>query len=208
MAYYGNYPINPSIIRGHSTFFPNAPYCAPPGKQLIPLDQPLELGYWELVTPALFGATAALFLSLFSNSDHLVECGGGTVFKLAIVSYAIGATVATSFAISGILNNSKVPHDHLLHPIMGALVSVILLFAAEYLLLYRFFPSSFKGDVGDNIWSQLFSFVYLSTTTIATAGLGDIMPNNITSRALIAIEISFNLFTLATSIQLLLAQEH
>ncbi|GAB6153160.1 hypothetical protein JCM17380_19100 [Desulfosporosinus burensis] len=56
--------------------------------------------------------------------------------------------------------------------------------------------------------TQLFSFLYLSTTSIATAGLGDILPNGVTARALVAIETAFNLFTMATTIQLLLAQKN
>ena len=206
MEYYGNYPLSPSIIRGYMPPHPNTQYCAPPSNQLLPLNPPLKLGYWELLSPALFGAAGAIFLSLFTDNDHLIEQGGGTFFKLAIVGYAIGATVAVSFAVTDVLSNSKVPHDHLLYPISGALVSIVLLFAAEYLLLYRFFPSSFKGDVGENFVTQLLSFLYLSITSIATGNLGDIMPDNLTARALIATEIAFYLFTMATAIQLLLAR--
>ncbi len=208
MDYYGTYPLNTRIKRGYMPSFPNTQYCVPPCKQLLPVSPPLRLGYPELLFPALFGAAGALFLSLFSDSNHIMARCGETLFKLTIVGYGIGATVAVSLAVTDILTNSKAPHDHLFYPIVGALVSIILLFAAEYLLLYRFFPSSFKGDVGENLWTQLFSFLYLSTTTIATAGLGDIMPSNVTARALIATEIAFNLFTLATGIQLLLAQIH
>ena len=204
--YYGTYPLNPSIIRGYKPPFPNAQYYAPTSNQIPPLSPTLKLGYWELLSPALFGAAGALFLSLFSDDDHLIECGGGTLFKLAIVGYAIGATVAVSFAVADVLTNSKVPHDRLLYPISGALVSVILLFAAEYLLLFRFFPSSFKGDVGEDFVTQFLSFIYLSITSIATGNLGDIMPDNLTARALIATEIAFYLFTMATAIQLLLAK--
>jgi len=205
--YYGTYPLKPGLIRGYKPSLPNTQYCAPPYPQILPLNPPLKLGYWELLCPALFGAAGALFLSLFSDNDHLLDRCGGTLFKLAIVSYAVGATVSVSFAVTDVLTNSKSPHDHLLYPIQGALVSVILLFAADYLLLYRFFPSSFKGDVGDNFWAQLFSFLYLSVTSIATANLGDIMPDSLTARALILTEIAYNLFTIATAIQLILAQD-
>jgi hypothetical protein len=197
VVYYGSYPLNPNIIRRYKPPFPN-----------LPLNPPLKLGYWELLSPALFGAAGALFLSLFSDSDHLTEHFGGNLLKLAIIGYAIGATVAVSYAVSKVLMDSLSPYDHLVLPIWGALVAIILLFGANYLLLYRFFPSSFKGDVGDDFGTQLFSFLYLSTTTIATAGLGDILPNGVTARALIAIEISFYLFTMATAVQLLLVQKH
>lgn len=206
MDYYRNYPLNPGIIQGHKPPFPNAQYYAPPCNPIPPSYPTFKLGYWELLSPALFGAAGALFLSLFSDCNHLLERSDGTLFKLTIVFYAIGATVAVSFAVTDVLANSKAPHDHLLYPISGALVTIILLFAAEYLLLFRFFPSSFKGDVGEDFVTQFLSFIYLSITSIATGNLGDIMPDNLTARALIATEIAFYLFTMATAIQLLLAR--
>ena len=206
MDYYGNYPVTPSIIRGYRPPLVSPQYIVPPCKPLLPLNPPLKLGYWELLAPALFGTAGALFLSVFSDSNHLMERCGESFFKLALVSYALGATVAVSFAVTDVLSNSKAHPGQLLYPVEGALISIILLFTADYLLLYRFFPSSFKGDVGDNFWTQLFSFFYLSITSIATADLGDILPANLTARALIAIEIGFNLFTIATAIQLVLAQ--
>ncbi len=202
--YYGNYPLNPSIVQGYRPLFQKTKYLTPPCQPIVPLNPPLQLGYWELLSPALIGAAGALLLSLFSDSHDVKERCEGTLFKLAMVGYAIGATVSVSFAVSHVL--SKSPHDHLLNPIGGALVTIILFFAADYLLLYRFFPDSFKGEVGDDLGTQLFSFIYLSITSLATANLGDIMPDSITARALIATEIAFNLFTLATAIQLLLAQ--
>jgi hypothetical protein len=202
----GTYPLSPHLIRGYKPSFPKAQYCTPPGKQLIPSNQPLELGYWELLTPALLGTAGALFLSLFSDYDPVITCNGETLFKLSLVFYAIGASVAASFAIRNGFVKSKAPHDRLLNSIAGVLVSIILFFAAAYLLLYRFFPSSFKGDVGNNFCTQFFSFLYVSITTIATANLGDILPNNLTARALIAIEIAFSLFTISTAIQLFLVQ--
>jgi hypothetical protein len=204
--YYGTYPLNPGIIRKYTPPFSNSQYCTPPCKQILPLNPTLKLGYWEFLSPALLGATGALFLSLFSDSDHVADRFGETLFKLFIVWYAIGASVAASFAVTDVIVRSKAPHDRLLYSIGGVLVSVILLFNAEYLLLYRFFPSSFKGDVGDNFWTQLFSFLYLSITSIATGNLGDIMPENLTARALIATEMAFYLFTMAIAIQLLLAR--
>lgn len=164
--------------------------------------------YWELISPALFGAAGASFLSLFSDQSHLIERFGETLFKVALVGYAIGASFAVSFAIIDVLVDARPPFNHLFCPVAGALVSIILLFGSEYLLLYRFFPSTFEGDAGDNFCTQFFSFIYLSTTTLATAGFGDIMPTTVTSRALIAIEIAFYLFTMATAIPLVLVQIH
>ncbi len=208
MDYSGNYPVNPSLIRGYKPPFLNTRYCAPPSAPIPPINPTLNLGYWELLSPALFGTAGALFLSLFSDTKHVTEHCGGTLLKLTIIGYAIVASVSASFAITKVLKDSRPPYDHLTLPISGVLVSLILLFGSEYLLLYRLFPSSFEGEVGDDFGTQLFSFLYLSTTTIATAGLGDILPNGLTARALVAIEIAFYLFTMATAVQLLLAQNH
>lgn len=202
----GTYPLNPNIIRGYKSHYPNPQYCPLPGKQTLPLNPPLEFGYWELLSPAFFGAFGALFLSLFSDCAQITQRCGETLFKLIIVSYAIGVSVTAYLAVREVFSKSKYPHDHLIISIGGILIAVILFFAAAYLLLYRYFPSSFKGDIGDRIGTQSFSFIYFSITTIATANLGDIMPGNITARALIATEIAFYLFTMATAIQLLTVQ--
>ncbi|KUO70633.1 MAG: hypothetical protein APF81_06345 [Desulfosporosinus sp. BRH_c37] len=207
-SYFGHYPLNPNGFRGYKPTFPNTYSCSPSCLPILPSNPTIKLGYWELLSPALFGAAGALFLSLFSTDDHLVKRLDGPLFRLAIVGYAIGATVAVSFAISDVVSDAKDPYDHLICPIGGGLIAIILLFTAEYLLLYRFFPTSFTGNVGDNLWTQILSFLYFSITTIATANLGDIMPTTTTVRVLIATEIAFNLFTLATGIQLLLVQKH
>lgn len=168
-----------------------------------------KLGYWELLSPAIFGTGIAYFLSLFSGEekkDKLPQATG-KLFKFALIVYTIGAMFGVYYAIVKVVNDSRPPYNNLFRPIAGALVITIVYFSAQYLLLYRYFPSSFNGEVGDDFCTQLFSFAYLSATTIATADLGDITPANVTSRALIALEIVFYLFTLATAVPLLLAQK-
>lgn len=207
--YFGSYPPSQNSVRGYRPSFSNPHSCSPTGIPILPSKRDFKLGYWELLSPALFGTVGALFLSLFSRdkNDELNDQFGGCLFKIVIVGYSIGALVAVYLAIKKVVLDSRPPFDNLLQPIGGALISVILLFSAEFLLLYRFIPSSFEGEVGDNLWTQIFSFLYLSSTTIATAGLGDIQPANVTARALIALEISFYLFALATAVPLLLVQK-
>lgn len=167
-----------------------------------------NLGYWELLSPALFGAVSALVLSLFSErkSEDYIERSEGNLFKFVLVGYSTGALVSTYYAVKKVIDESRPTYNNLFPPLAGVLVTVILLFGSVDLLLYRFFPSSWEGDVGDNFCTQTFSFLYLSSTTIATAGLGDIKPTNVTARALIALEITFYLFTMATAIPLFLVQ--
>lgn len=204
--YFGPYPQNPNGFRSYKPSFPNTHSSSPPRVPILPSNQKAKPIYWKFLSPAIFGTVGALFLSLFSNDGHLVKRFDGTLFKLAILGYTIGATVAVSFAITEVITDPTAFNDRIFSPVLGGLVTIILFFTAQYFLLYRFFPSTFKGDVGDNVWIQLLSFLYLSVTTVATADLGDILPGDITARLLIATEIGFNLFTLATGIQLLLAQ--
>lgn len=203
-SYFGP-PLNSTRIPGYKPSFPNHS-CSPIYRSIHPSNQKLQLGYWELLSPAIFGTAGALFLSLFSNNDNQTNKPfRGTFFKLALIGYGIGASAAVSYAVYNVLSSSKATSDKVILSIIGAISSIILLFASEYLLLYRFFPSSFKGDVGDDLCTQLLSFIYFSVTTIATANLGDILPTNLTPRLLITTEIAFNLYILASGIQLLLA---
>jgi len=203
--YFDPYPLKANSLRGYKPSFPNTNSSCTPCLPIPPKPK-FTFGYWELLSPALCGTAAALFLSLFSNNgDQINERFGGTPFKLALIGYGIGASVAVSFAVSQVILNSKAPFNNLICPIGGAITSIIFLFAAEYLLLYRVFPSSFKGDVGEDLCTQFLSFLYFSVTTIATGNLGDILPTNTTPRLLIATEIAFNVYTLASGIQLLLA---
>lgn len=206
--HYGPYPINPNLIRRFPPQILKS-HGVPPRPLILSSLKTLPLSYWQLLSPTFFGIAGSLFLSLFSNDDEndLLKHFGGNLFKLGLVGYSIGAIIAVSFCISRIVTDPKTHVHSFVYPIGGALASVILLFTSEYLLLYRFFPSSFKGDVGDNLITQFLSFLYFSITTIATANLGDILPDSLTARALIATEIAFNLFTLAIGIQLLLAQK-
>lgn len=205
MKTYGSYPLKPSFMHGQKSPSTN-PYCHPPCKHSQLLIQTRKLGYRELLSPLLFGTAGALFLSIFSSRKHSPPRRAGDFFKLALVLYAVGATIAASYAVTEVLTNSEPPHDKMLHPIAGALASIILFFGAEYLLLYRIFPDSFKGDVGDNLGLQFLSFLYFSITSIATGNLGDIMPNNLTARALISTEMIFYFYTMATALQIILAR--
>lgn len=204
--YFSPYPFNSNQIPGFKPSFPKA-HCSPNYQPILNLNPCLKLGYWELLSPALFGTAGALFLSLFSNSkDQKNEPFAGTFFKLALIGYGLGATASVSFAVYYVIIISETSLNNLIFSIAGAISSIILLFASEYLLLYRFFPSSFKGYVGDDFCTQFLSFLYFSVTTIATANLGDILPTNTTPRLLIATEIAFGLYVLASGIQLCLGQ--
>ncbi|MCO5385969.1 MAG: hypothetical protein NHB14_09565 [Desulfosporosinus sp.] len=117
--YFSPYPLAPNNLRGYKPSLPNKHSCSTACLPLLPPTPKITLGYWELLSPALFGTAGALFLSLFSSEDNLVKQFGGALFKFSIVGYAIGATVAVSLAISEVIKEFKAPYNHLLCPIGG-----------------------------------------------------------------------------------------
>lgn len=206
--YFGPYPLKPNNLRGYN---PSNTYkCSVPSPILPPgTGTEFSLGYWELVSPALFGTAGAFLFSIFTvaKKDNPNNPFDGIVLKIGLVSYSIFALAGVYEAIKKVVKESRPSYNDLFAPIAAALVTVILLLSTEYLLLYRYLPSSFKGDIGENVFTQFLSFLYLSSTTIATAGLGDIQPANFTARALITIEIMFYVFVLATALPLLLVEK-
>ncbi|SDG43748.1 two pore domain potassium channel family protein [Desulfosporosinus hippei] len=206
--YFMPYPLNPNsrIYKPSGTH--SSPTVCAPLLRPIPGFTP---GYWELLTPAFGGAAVAFFLSLFiegkkekKNDNNPYE---GILLKISLIGYSVFALAAAYYAITKVVKESRPSYNHLFTPIAIALVGVILLFTSEYLLLYRYLPSSFEGKVGDDLCVQYFSFLYFSSTTIATGTLGDIQPNNLTARALITIEIMFYVFVMATALPLLLVEK-
>lgn len=205
--YVGHYPLNPNILRSNVAPQSNSYNPSPLRASTLSFNPSLCFNKWGFLSPALLGASAAFLLSLFADNQELGECSNGTFFKLLILGYSIGATVTTSYYVYKVLTSSLDCSNHYLHAVGGALISIILLFAANYLLLFRLFPSSFKGEIGDDFCTQFLSFLYLSITSIATADLGDILPANTTTRLLIATEIAYNLFTLVVGVPLLISQK-
>ncbi|KGK85030.1 hypothetical protein DP73_18590 [Desulfosporosinus sp. HMP52] len=204
--YFMPYPLNSNSRTYKPLSTHSSPTVCAPLRRPIPAFAP---GYWELLTPAFGGAAVAFFLSLFTegkkeNHHNPYE---GTLLKISLIGYSIFALAAAYYAITKVVKESRPSYNHLFTPIAIVLVGVILLFTSEYLLLYRYLPSSFEGEVGDDLCFQYLSFLYFSSTTIATAGLGDIQPRNLTARALIGIEIMFYLFVMATALPLLLVEK-
>ena len=177
---------------------------SPPSNPAPPADPPSN----DLIFlfPILVGTVGALSLSLLSPVSFSNRHLSGTLFKLTLIAYSFAGTVTTVIYVYKVVKTSQPGFKTLSLPVAGALALLILYYATAYLLLYRFFPASFRVEnIGKHFSSQFFTFLYFSVTTLATADLGDILPRNLTARALITTEIAFNLFVLATGIQLFLA---
>lgn len=208
--YVGPYPLNPNLIRGGKPLLYNGlQYHITNGAQKpasSPSYAPSSVSSnCSMLMPALLGSAGALLFGLFPDvkciADRLVGCG---VFQLAIVGYAAGATLAISIYLYETLEGSADANVHLRHvayPVGLAVLTAILLYATNFFLLYRLSPSSFGGYVGEDVFTQIFAFIYLSITTITTAG-SDIIPISLSARALVSMEMLFFLFILTLGIQL------
>lgn len=208
---YMTYPMNSGNLRGFkSTFSKGSSFSSSCTSSPSSFQMPYKPCYWELLSPAIFGAVGALILSILTEDTdgYRLQSEGNYIFQLALIGYGLGATAAAVLAIVDSITNFKPSFHNLVFPIVGVIVSVLLLFASEYLLLYRVIPGSFKGYVGDNLLIQYLSFLYFSTTTIATGNLGDILPTSTTPRLLISTEIGFTFFVIGVGIQLLLAEKN
>lgn len=208
--YVGPYPLNPNLIRGGKPLLNNGlQYHIRNGAQKpvsIPSYPPSSVSSnSSLLMPALLGSAGALLLGLFPDVKCIAErLGGSGVFQLAIVGYAAGATFAISLYLYETLDkadDTNVHVHHIAYPFGLAVFTAILLFSADFFFLYRLCPSSFQGYVGDNLFTQIFSFIYLSITTITTAG-SDIAPISLSARALASMEMLFFLFILTLGLQL------
>jgi hypothetical protein len=162
---------------------------------------------WPLL-PAGVGAGAAILLLLMTNhkqwkeeSDKGSSCEGypepqdTPVGSAAVVIYSIIATVGVSYYVYRVLTATD---GHILKafvPVGSAIGVLLIYFAAAYDLEYRMVPGSFTGNrIGNDIVSELFTFMYISVTTFATASMGDFTPISNTSRILVTIEVLFFIY--------------
>ena len=70
-------------------------------------------------------------------------------------------------------------------------VSVVILFSLIYMTIYNMVPSSFAGEIGDNLFSQAISFLYFSVATFATVGYGDILATSNLARIIVIAEMVY-----------------
>ncbi|HBF40189.1 MAG TPA: hypothetical protein DDW50_23135 [Firmicutes bacterium] len=67
----------------------------------------------------------------------------------------------------------------------------ILFFAINYFFIYQVNIQNFKGNIGNDLFSQAISFIYFSFVTFSTLGYGDIVPNSIIARLFVIEEILY-----------------
>ncbi|WP_342562817.1 ion channel [Paenibacillus sp. FSL R7-0345] len=102
-------------------------------------------------------------------------------------------------------NNKEVRLQQTLVRISIAAFTCILFFTIVYTSIYKLFgQSSFMGKgLGEDLLSQLITFLYFSVATFTTVGYGDVAPIDNTSRLVVIMQISFSFITVAYALSML-----
>ncbi|NQX45732.1 two pore domain potassium channel family protein [Paenibacillus tritici] len=102
-------------------------------------------------------------------------------------------------------NSKEVRLQQTLIRISIAAFTCILFFTVVYTSVYKLFgQSSFQGEgLGQDLLSQLITFLYFSVATFTTVGYGDIAPIDNTSRLVVVMQICFSFITVAYALSML-----
>lgn len=164
-----------------------------------------------LLLPSVFGTGIAFLISLKSESRQIV-CNNNpkvsekdtnqgspnehakSASKLIALTYVFGSiTGIAMFIYRSVMGSyTKHPLNNLLPAGIG-LVSATLLFASVNFAMFVLFPTSFNGQIGKHWVEQAISFIYYSALGISVGSSGDILPTEITTRLLLALEGIANL---------------
>ncbi|KLU60810.1 hypothetical protein CEB3_c27830 [Peptococcaceae bacterium CEB3] len=159
-----------------------------------------------LLLPAAFGAVIALVAAFSPRKERVIRRWGGPLaLQLAVNIYTGFSVLGVAVYVFQVLRDSGRKNRSALARVLPLAVAIplnILFFASVYNFMYRYFPQSFKGDIGTEAPVELFSFLYLSMTAISTGGMGDILPTVVSTRMLLSMETLFNLFVLSMGISL------
>lgn len=161
---------------------------------------------WPLL-PAAVGAGAAILLLLMTNHKQWEdESDKGSskgypkpqdtpVGSAVVVIYSIIATAGVSYYVYRVLTATDGHMITAFLPTVSAITLLMIYFAVAYDLEYHMVPGSFTGDhFGNDIVTELFTFVYFSVTTFATASMGDFSPISNSSRILVTLEVLFFIY--------------
>ena len=69
------------------------------------------------------------------------------------------------------------------------MITIIFSFALDFYCINHVLPGSLKGLLSESRMEQFLECVYFSVVTFSTTGFGDITPNNLYTRGLVATEI-------------------
>lgn len=102
-------------------------------------------------------------------------------------------------------NSKEVRLQQTLVRISIAAFTCIIFFTVVYTSIYKLFgQSSFQGEgIGQDLLSQLITFLYFSVATFTTVGYGDVAPIDNTSRLVVVMQICFSFITVAYALSML-----
>lgn len=94
---------------------------------------------------------------------------------------------------------SSVEQEFFFHEFMAfigtSIVFFILSYAIDFYCLYQIRSDSFHGvPIEPDLLRDFITFFYFSVTNFTTAGLGDILPNNLTARIFVSTELIISFF--------------
>ncbi|RJE47578.1 MULTISPECIES: hypothetical protein [unclassified Dehalobacter] len=153
-----------------------------------------------LLTPAIFGAAAALTVGFSLHGRSFSS--GYSKFIFFVNIYAVIASLGAGAYIfeTLTLDESK---DAKLKDIIFPLITIILFFALLFNLVYTLYPSSFSGTIGKTRVTQFISFLSLSIGSISVGETFNVTPEKSGTQIMAAVESFWNLFVLSLLISLI-----
>ncbi|WP_052350805.1 ion channel [Paenibacillus gorillae] len=143
-----------------------------------------------------------LMIYLIERISHVfsILTNGNLDYILLFFSLLV-STVYVGFLFEKIAESSE-NNDTVsaLIKIATMIFSSCLYFSLVYLMLYEIDHQAFKGDVGNDLLSQLVSFIYFSVVTFTTVGYGDINPISNSARLTVLLQIALSYITVVYAI--------
>jgi hypothetical protein len=197
----------PFVEEGRGTFNSSNPILTPENSSAKPTERDIaNAEIWPLL-PAAVGAGASILLLLMTNHKQWVnendegsskgypEPQDSPVGSAVLAIYSIIATAGVSYYVFRVLTATDGHMITAFVPVVLAITLLMIYYAVAYDLEYRMVPGSFSGDhFGDDIVTELFTFVYFSVTTFATASMGDFSPISNAARILVTLEVLFFIY--------------
>jgi voltage-gated potassium channel len=140
-------------------------------------------------------ACAALLVVVYylAPLDRALDAGTWIEFVLGLVVFAVIVGYETRAIIA-----SDVPRLRLIHAVATGLPTLLLLFAATYVLIARDDPDSFSEMLSRT------GSLYFTLTVFATVGFGDIAPRSDVARILTMIQMIVDLVAVGLIAKILL----
>jgi hypothetical protein len=161
------------------------------------VDEPSLPAQKRMLIAALVRAavSAALLVVVYylAPLDRPLDAGTWIEFVLGLVVFAVIIAYETRAIIA-----SDVPHLRMIHAVATGLPTLLLVFAAIYVVIARDDPDSFSEMLNRT------GSLYFTLTVFATVGFGDIAPRSDVARILTMIQMIMDLVAVGLIAKILL----